>query len=233
MAERRDLPLFAWGAARHAARRRRRRRARQAAALGLGCACLAATIVAPPQPRLLWNASASAPVGLWRVTPVGRSRAATWWWQTSRRPSRARRATALYSRKRAAGEARHRARRRPRLRHRATAHDQRAPRGGAPRGRHEGPPAALVVGVSHARRGLVAATDGGVTGFVRRPLFRAILRGRRDRQGEPAVGRLKVIGIAAMLGFASPAATATVADWRPFVAEASLRFGLPAHGSSA
>jgi conjugative transfer signal peptidase TraF len=71
MAERRDLPLFAWGAARHAARRRRRRRARQAAALGLGCACLAATIVAPPQPRLLWNASASAPVGLWRVTPGG------------------------------------------------------------------------------------------------------------------------------------------------------------------
>lgn len=27
------------------------------------------TVVAPPPPRLLWNASASAPVGLWRVMP--------------------------------------------------------------------------------------------------------------------------------------------------------------------
>ncbi|SBV31856.1 Peptidase S26 conserved region [uncultured Sphingopyxis sp.] len=30
---------------------------------------LGVTIAAPPRPRLLWNASASAPVGLWRVSP--------------------------------------------------------------------------------------------------------------------------------------------------------------------
>ncbi|HEY0596357.1 MAG TPA: S26 family signal peptidase [Sphingopyxis sp.] len=31
---------------------------------------LAATLAAPPRPRLLWNASASAPVGLWKVVPT-------------------------------------------------------------------------------------------------------------------------------------------------------------------
>lgn len=41
----------------------------QAGLLGLGIAGLAATIVAPPRPRLLWNASASAPVGLYHVSP--------------------------------------------------------------------------------------------------------------------------------------------------------------------
>lgn len=69
MSERRELPLFAWSDALRATRLRRRRRARRIAALGLGCFCLAATIPAPPLPRLLWNASASAPVGLWRIAP--------------------------------------------------------------------------------------------------------------------------------------------------------------------
>jgi conjugative transfer signal peptidase TraF len=69
MVERRDLPLFAWSDARCVARRRRRRRARRAAALGLCCAGLVATIIAPPLPRLLWNVSASAPIGLWRIVP--------------------------------------------------------------------------------------------------------------------------------------------------------------------
>lgn len=32
-------------------------------------AALVATTALPPRPRLLWNASASAPVGLWRVAP--------------------------------------------------------------------------------------------------------------------------------------------------------------------
>lgn len=32
-------------------------------------AAIGATIVLPPHPRLLWNASASAPIGLWSVTP--------------------------------------------------------------------------------------------------------------------------------------------------------------------
>lgn len=69
MVERRDLPLFAWGEALRAARRRRRLLARRGLWLGLGCACLAATIVAPPLPRLVWNASASAPIGLYAVAP--------------------------------------------------------------------------------------------------------------------------------------------------------------------
>lgn len=71
MVERRDLPLFAWGEALRAARRRRRRLMRRAVAIALGCTCLVATIAAPPLPRLVWNASASAPVGLYRVTPGG------------------------------------------------------------------------------------------------------------------------------------------------------------------
>jgi conjugative transfer signal peptidase TraF len=69
MAERGELPLFAWGDALRATRRRRRRLARRVVAVGTGCAFLAATIIAPPHPRLLWNASASAPVGLYRIEP--------------------------------------------------------------------------------------------------------------------------------------------------------------------
>lgn len=69
MIERRDLPLFAWGDALRAARRRRAR-LRRRLALGLaGIGCLAATIAAPPRPRLLWNASASARLGLYAVAP--------------------------------------------------------------------------------------------------------------------------------------------------------------------
>jgi conjugative transfer signal peptidase TraF len=69
MVERRDLPLFAWGDALRAARLRRRRLGRRAALVGVGCLCLTATIVAPPLPRFVWNASASAPVGLYRIAP--------------------------------------------------------------------------------------------------------------------------------------------------------------------
>jgi conjugative transfer signal peptidase TraF len=69
MVERRDLPLFAWGEALRAARRRRRALTRRAALVTLGCFCLAATLIAPPLPRLVWNASASAPIGLYRVAP--------------------------------------------------------------------------------------------------------------------------------------------------------------------
>ncbi len=69
MVERRDLPLFAWGETLRAAKRRRRRLQHCAVLVTLGCMCLAATIVAPPLPRLLWNASASAPIGLYRVAP--------------------------------------------------------------------------------------------------------------------------------------------------------------------
>nr|WP_294814720.1 S26 family signal peptidase [uncultured Sphingomonas sp.] len=63
-----DAPLFAWGDAMRAARRRRRLR-RTACGIGAGALALVATIVSPPAPRLLWNASASAPIGLYRVSP--------------------------------------------------------------------------------------------------------------------------------------------------------------------
>ncbi|TPG18762.1 S26 family signal peptidase [Sphingomonas koreensis] len=64
-----DTPLLAWGDALRARRARRRRLARRAGALAIGTALMAVTIVAPPAPRLVWNASASAPVGLYAVTP--------------------------------------------------------------------------------------------------------------------------------------------------------------------
>jgi conjugative transfer signal peptidase TraF len=68
MPEARDLPLLRWGAElRRAARRRRR--LRLAATGAIAAALLAVTATVPPRPRLVWNVSASAPVGLYRVTP--------------------------------------------------------------------------------------------------------------------------------------------------------------------
>lgn len=46
-----------------------------AAAAGLLGMGLTATIVFPPRPILVWNASASAPIGLYRISPVHRARA--------------------------------------------------------------------------------------------------------------------------------------------------------------
>lgn len=69
MVERRDLPLFAWGNALRTARARRTRLRRRAALLGVGVACLGLTIALPPLPRLVWNATASAPIGLYAVSP--------------------------------------------------------------------------------------------------------------------------------------------------------------------
>ncbi|PKP92512.1 MAG: S26 family signal peptidase [Alphaproteobacteria bacterium HGW-Alphaproteobacteria-16] len=69
MVERRDLPLIAWGEALRAARARRAQLRRRAALLGAGITALGFTIALPALPRLVWNASASAPVGLYRVSP--------------------------------------------------------------------------------------------------------------------------------------------------------------------
>ena len=44
-------------------------RGRRAAILGAGIVLLGVTALFPPAPRLVWNASASAPVGLYAVTP--------------------------------------------------------------------------------------------------------------------------------------------------------------------
>lgn len=69
MTERRDLPLFVWSDALRASRHRRARLRRRLSVVAAGIASLGATIVAPPLPRLVWNASASAPIGLYGVTP--------------------------------------------------------------------------------------------------------------------------------------------------------------------
>ena len=71
MAEPRDLPLFAWAEAFRIGRARRRRLGARAALAALGIGALGATVAVPPSPRLVWNASASAPVGLYRVMPSG------------------------------------------------------------------------------------------------------------------------------------------------------------------
>ena len=57
-----------FGESLRAARRRRVRLWRRAAAIGVLTAMLGATIATPPRPWLVWNASASAPVGLYGVS---------------------------------------------------------------------------------------------------------------------------------------------------------------------
>lgn len=65
----RPLPLFAWLEVRRAAHARRLWLRRHAALITAGIACLGLTIALPPLPRLVWNASASAPIGLYAVSP--------------------------------------------------------------------------------------------------------------------------------------------------------------------
>lgn len=65
-----DAPLLAWGEALHASQTRRRLR-RAGLGIAAGTLALGLTIVFPPAPRLVWNASASAPVGLYYVSPGG------------------------------------------------------------------------------------------------------------------------------------------------------------------
>ena len=74
MTERRELPLFQWSDALRAGRRRRARLRRRLGAAIAGIACLGVTIAAPPPPRLVWNVSASAPIGLYGVIPGARVR---------------------------------------------------------------------------------------------------------------------------------------------------------------
>lgn len=64
-----DAPLLAWGEALRAAKTRRARLRRWMAITGGGIAVLLASAAVPPAPRLVWNASASAPIGLYAVTP--------------------------------------------------------------------------------------------------------------------------------------------------------------------
>lgn len=62
-------PLLAWGDALRAAKARRKQLARRAGLGAISAAALLATALVPPAPRLVWNASASAPIGLYAVSP--------------------------------------------------------------------------------------------------------------------------------------------------------------------
>ena len=62
-------PLLDWGDQLRASKNKRRILGRRAAIVGFGITLLGLTMAFPPAPRLVWNASASAPIGLYAVTP--------------------------------------------------------------------------------------------------------------------------------------------------------------------
>lgn len=68
MLERPDTALRDWAVALRRDRARRRL-ALRGVAVASACLGLLATVIAPPLPRLIWNASGSMPVGLYRVIP--------------------------------------------------------------------------------------------------------------------------------------------------------------------
>ena len=65
--QREQSALEGWGSALRSARLKRRQIRRRSLGVGLLGAALLATIALPPMPRLVWNASASAPIGLYGV----------------------------------------------------------------------------------------------------------------------------------------------------------------------
>jgi conjugative transfer signal peptidase TraF len=66
-----DAPLLAWGEALRARKHRRAQLRRRilAVAVGAGIAVVLGSAAWPPAPRLLWNATSSAPIGLYSVSP--------------------------------------------------------------------------------------------------------------------------------------------------------------------
>ncbi|MGH6617133.1 S26 family signal peptidase [Sphingomonas sp.] len=68
-----DAPLLAWGEAMRLARHRRTTR-RIVMGMALAIAALGVPVLCSPAPRLVWNASASVPVGLYRVIPGATAR---------------------------------------------------------------------------------------------------------------------------------------------------------------
>lgn len=65
-----DAPLLAWGDELRARKTRRRSLRRRAVLIALGAVAVLGSAAFPPAPRLIWNASASAPMGLYAVTPA-------------------------------------------------------------------------------------------------------------------------------------------------------------------
>jgi conjugative transfer signal peptidase TraF len=63
-----DLPLLAWGEQLRARRMLYRKMRRRFVVGGLSIGVLLGTILLPPRPLLVWNASSSAPVGLYGVS---------------------------------------------------------------------------------------------------------------------------------------------------------------------
>lgn len=64
-----DMPLFRWGAELRRARATRRRLCAKLALGAAGIALVLITAIAKPAPRLVWNASQSAAIGLYAVDP--------------------------------------------------------------------------------------------------------------------------------------------------------------------
>lgn len=62
--------MLAWGDALREAAARRRRRIRRGTTTAALCAVLLGSAALRPAPLLVWNASASAPIGLYAITPA-------------------------------------------------------------------------------------------------------------------------------------------------------------------
>jgi conjugative transfer signal peptidase TraF len=69
MPDARNLPLFRWGDQLRVDRDSRRRRRRIAIWTSIALGLIALPAITAPQPLLVWNASASAPLGHYGVTP--------------------------------------------------------------------------------------------------------------------------------------------------------------------
>lgn len=67
MSDRSDIALRRWGDALRHRRDRCRRLARYAASIVIAVGAVVLTMAVRPMPRLVWNASASVPVGLYRI----------------------------------------------------------------------------------------------------------------------------------------------------------------------
>ena len=64
-----DAPLLAWGETLRTEKRRRVRLRGRILFVGAGTVILLLSAALPPSPRLVWNTSASAPIGLYAVMP--------------------------------------------------------------------------------------------------------------------------------------------------------------------